>query len=83
MKHRHALEIKVISTNARLSYLGLLSGFMLGSGGLGAAVYLIRLGKEMGGGAAFVASLATLAGLFLYGRKRQEKQLEERLKGPK
>lgn len=79
MKHRQVLENKVISTNARLSYMGLLSGFILGGAGLGAAVYLILEGKQLGGGAAFVASLATLAGLFIYGRSRQEKHLESRL----
>jgi hypothetical protein len=80
MKHRQGLESKVISTNAILSYLGLISGFVLGSGGLAAAVYLIKLGRELGGGAAFVGSLATLAGLFIYGRRKQERQLEDRLK---
>ena len=80
MKHRQGLESRVISTNAVLSYLGLVSGFILGSGGLAAAVYLIRLGRELGGAAAFIASLATLAGLFVYGRRKQEKQLEDRLK---
>ncbi len=73
MRHRQDLESKVITSNVRLSYLGLVSGFVLGTGGLGAAVYLIRLGKELGGGAAFIASLATLAGLFIYGRKKQQR----------
>jgi uncharacterized membrane protein len=81
MKHRQGLETKVITTNTRLSYLGLLSGFILGSGGLAAAVYLIKIGRELGGGAAFVASLTTLAGLFIYGRRKQERHLEERSKG--
>jgi uncharacterized membrane protein len=79
MKHRQAIETRVITTNVRLSYLGLVSGFVLGAGGLCAAVYLIRLGRELGGGAAFIASLATLAGLFIYGRKRQEKQLNQKV----
>jgi uncharacterized membrane protein len=79
MKHRQALETRVISTNVRLSYLGLMSGFVLGSGGLCAAVYLIKLGRQLGGGAAFVASLATLAGLFIYGRRRQEKRLDQKV----
>lgn len=79
MKHRHSLEAKVVTTNVRLSYLGLLSGFILGAGGLVAAFYLILHGKQLGGGAAFVASLATLAGLFIYGRRRQEKHLDSRL----
>jgi len=81
VKHRQALETRVISTNVRLSYLGLLSGFILGAGGLIAAVYLIILGRELGGSAAFIVSLSTLAGLFIYGRRKQEKQLEDRLRG--
>lgn len=80
MKHRQQLENRVISTNVRLAYLGLVSGFVLGSGGLAAAVYLIRLGRELGGGAAFISSLATLAGLFIYGRRKQQRDLDERLR---
>lgn len=79
MKHRQALERRVISTNIRLSYLGLVSAFVLAGGGLCAAVYLIIFGRELGGGAAFIASLTTLAALFIYGRKRQEKQLDQRI----
>jgi uncharacterized membrane protein len=78
--HRQDLEKHVIRTNVRLSYLGLLSGFILCAGGLAAAVYLIDQGRELGGGAAFVGSLAALAGLFIYGRKKQEQQLTDRLK---
>lgn len=78
MKHRQAMEAKVISANVRLSYLGLVSGFMLGLAGLAAAFYLIKLGRELGGAAAFVASLATLAGLFVYGRRKQEQNLQKR-----
>lgn len=75
MKHRQGLEKGVVKTNSRLAYLGLVSGFVLGAGGLTAAVYLIRMGKELGGAAAFIASLATLAGLFIYGRRKQDADL--------
>jgi uncharacterized membrane protein len=81
MKHRHALENKVINTGVRLSYLGLASGFFLGLSGLAAAVYLIQQGKELGGAAAFIGSLATLAGLFIYGKRKQESDLEKRRSG--
>jgi len=77
-KHRQDLEKSVIRNNVRLSYLGLVSGFILGAGGLGAATWLIYLGKELGGAAAFVASLATLAGLFFYGRKQQSRELDKK-----
>ncbi len=77
-KHRQELEKTVIKNNVRLSYLGLVSGFILGAGGLAAATWLIYLGKELGGGAAFIASLATLAGLFFYGKRRQKSELERK-----
>jgi uncharacterized membrane protein len=77
-KHRQDLEKKVIGHNIILSYLGLASGFVLGAGGLGAATWLIYLGKQLGGGAAFVASLATLAGLFFYGKRQQSQELQRK-----
>jgi uncharacterized membrane protein len=80
-KHRQDLEQRVIKNNIRLSYLGLASGFILGAGGLAAATWLIYLGRELGGGAAFIASLATLAGLFFYGRKKQSEELERKRQG--
>ena len=74
-KHRQDLEKRVISNNIGPPYLGLAPGFIRGVGGLASASWLIILGKQVGGGAAFVASLATLAGIFLYGRKRQGEEL--------
>ena len=80
-KHRQDLERTVIRNNVRLSYLGWASGSTLGAGGLVAASWLIYLGRELGGGAAFVASLATLAVLFFYGRKQQSHELDRKRQG--
>ena len=75
-KHREALESRVVNSNIRMGYLGWFSGTFLGVAGLGAASYLIYVGKEIGGATAFVGSLVSLVGLFLYGRKRQGDELE-------
>jgi len=65
-KHRQELE----TTGILLLYLRLASGFLLAVGGLFAGAYLIGLGRELDGATAFIASLATLVGLFVYERKR-------------
>ena len=38
-------------------------------------MWLIYVGRQLGGGAAFVASLGTLAGVFYYGRRKQSDEL--------
>ncbi len=49
--HRIDIEKRVIKHNINLSYLGWASGFILGGGGLAAAVWLIYIGRQLGGGA--------------------------------
>jgi uncharacterized membrane protein len=73
--HRIDIEKRVVKHNIYLSYLGWASGFILGGGGLASAVWLIYVGRQLGGAAAFVTSLATLAGIFFFGRKRQTEEL--------
>jgi uncharacterized membrane protein len=77
-KHRQDLERTVIHNNVRLSYLGLVSGFILGAAGLGSAIWLIYIGRQLGGGAAFVTSLSALVGLFFYGKRKQSTELEKK-----
>ena len=74
--HRIDIEKRVIKHNINLSYLGWASGFILGGGGLASAVWLIYIGRQLGGGAAFVTSLGTLAGMFYLGRRKQSDELE-------
>lgn len=76
--HRIDIENRFVKHNIILSYLGWFSGFSLGAGGLIAAVILISRGRELGGGAAFVTSVGTLAGLFFYGRRKQGDDLAKK-----
>ena len=74
-RHRQELEKSVVRNGVVLSYLGWGSAFFMGVAGLSVASYLMYLGRELGGGAAFVSSLAVLAGLFVYGKREQNKDL--------
>ncbi len=44
----------------------------------GGCIWLISIGKSVEGVAAIIAELAAMAAVFIYGRKRQEKELAEK-----
>lgn len=75
MEHRHRIEGCVIESNVRLAGRGQVFAFILGIVGLAGAIFLIYEGREFGGATAFVASLASLAGVFVYSWKQQQKEL--------
>lgn len=75
MEHRQSLERSVIDSNIRLASRGQWCAFILGLIGLAGALFLIHEGRELGGATAFVTSLVSLAAVFVYGRKQQEKEL--------
>ena len=76
--HRQTLERRIVTNNIVLQYLGWASATSLGIGGLASAIWLIAKGKEIGGAAAFIGSLATLVGLFVYGRHKQTDDLNKK-----
>ncbi len=78
MDHRHGLEKRVVGSNTSQSWVGLIFAFILGMTGLVGSLYLIYIGRELGGGATFLGSLGALIGLFFYGRKSQSKELAEK-----
>jgi uncharacterized membrane protein len=78
MQHRHELETRVIGSNTRLAGRGQWFAFILGLSGLVGAMLLIHEGRELGGATAFLASLVSLVGVFVYGRKQQQKELAEK-----
>lgn len=66
--------------------LGQVFAFILTLVVLVGSIWLISIGKSIEGVAAIVASLATLAGVFVYGRMSQRAELLEKrqaLVGPK
>lgn len=76
--HRQAIERVVITTRAKREGRGQWIAAGLALVVLLGAMGLIAIGKNLEGLVAVLAEIAALAGVFVYGRRRQEKELEAR-----
>jgi hypothetical protein len=65
------LETKVINSNAFVQIFGAISALLLGLIALGGGLYLAYAGKSLVGFGAFFAGLASLVGVYVYGKKSQ------------
>lgn len=84
--HRQELEKKVIFGNVDAEKRGQWMGLGVSLAVLALAAYVAHLGNAWAGGGIAVADIATLAGVFVYGKSKQRKELAEkrdRLKGKK
>ncbi len=76
--HRQTLEKRVVHWNTLDQRLGLILGFVLAVGiGFG-GFWLIRTGKDGTGIAAVITSIGGPTGVFIWGRRRQEKERTEK-----
>jgi uncharacterized membrane protein len=76
--HRHRLERHVIRWGTFKSILGMLFAFALAVGTIGGGIYLVANGRDAGGVTAIVTALAALTGVFVYGQRRQGKELTQK-----
>ncbi|GMT42189.1 MAG: hypothetical protein IEMM0002_0600 [bacterium] len=77
-KHRHYLEKMVVWHNEIKSYLGMLCGTIITLTAIVGGIYLIINGYSSQGLASIITSLAGLVGIFIYGKKRQAKELKDK-----
>ena len=77
--HRQDLEKKVVDSNCKNERLGTILGFILAMTALGGGFALVAYGRDAGGIAAIVTSLATLAGVFIYGKRKQQQERAEKI----
>ncbi len=77
-QHRQGLERKMIATRARNESLGQIFAFIISLVFGAGAFWLIYTGKSGEGLGLLVTEIAALAAVFIYGRKRQEKELAEK-----
>lgn len=76
--HRQRIESRVVNWNTLDQRIGLFLGFTLAMAvGIG-GFWLILHGKDATGIAAVITSLATPAGIFIFGRRKQEKERTEK-----
>lgn len=78
--HRHKLELTVIKSNSRDSKMGIIAGALLSFaliviGGLGIVTGYPGIGAFLS-----VSSIATLAGIFVYGTRSNREEREEKNK---
>jgi uncharacterized membrane protein len=86
MHHRHQMENKVTSSDINRSYAGLLSGAVISLTCVIGGVTAIFLGHDTAGATVATASVAALAGVFVYGtgmRRAERADRREQVQGMK
>ena len=74
--HRHHLERTDIETRASIARRGQILAFALGISGSVGGILLAFFDKSLAGFGVFFTSLATLAGIYFYAQRTQNKQPE-------
>lgn len=77
-RHRQALESAVIATNCTTQKTGPIFGFIISMTAILGGIYLISAGKSAEGLTSIVTSLVALASVFIVGRVKQKKELENK-----
>lgn len=75
-RHRQGLERTVVDSNAFVQKIGPFLGFIVAMTAVIGGIFLILKGKDGYGLAAIIGALASLAGVFIYGKSRQRKELD-------
>jgi|SRR5271154_3497962 len=77
-RHRQEIEKTVINSNAFVQKVGPFLGFIVAMTAVVGGVLLVLKGKDGYGLAAIITALASLAGVFIYGKKQQRRELDEK-----
>lgn len=77
--HRHSLESANLRGNLRSQLIGQVFSLLIGLAGMGCGTFLLYSGKSIAGFSAMFAPLTGLAGIFIYGRRKQEQERREKL----
>ena len=72
-EHRHRKNERELILRGRATFLGQVFGFLIGISGTLGGVFLVFHDKSIGGFSVFFVSLATLAGIYVYGKREQAK----------
>ena len=80
-RHRQTIETTVINSNAFVQKVGPFLGFIVAMTAVVGGIVLILKGKDGYGLASIIAPLAGLAGVFIYGKQRQNKELGDKAEG--
>src|SRR5579864_6200974 len=77
-EHRHSLERRVVHWNTLDQRLGLFCGFVLALAIAAGGFWLILHGRDGTGIASVITSIGAPTGIFIWGRRKQEKERAEK-----
>jgi uncharacterized membrane protein len=77
-RHRQEIEKTVVNSNAFVQKVGPFLGFVVAMTAVIGGIELVLKGKDGYGLAAIITALASLAGVFIYGKRQQRKNLDEK-----
>lgn len=76
--HRMELEHAVIHSDIVMERLGLAAGFILAVILIIGSIWLVSKGKELTGLSVLVGAIASLVGIFIFGQRQRQRELDER-----
>ena len=76
--HRQECEKIVVTGGIRSQMWGQIFGFIIGMSAIAAGTYLTLQNKGTEGLTTILTALASLVGVFIYGKRKQKQELEER-----
>ena len=79
-EHRLQIELKVIDSNIAAQKLGTVLGFIVAMTAIVGGVFLVYVGKESTGLTSILTALVGLAGVFVYSKNEQKKDLSAKTK---
>lgn len=80
IQHRQELEKKAVYTNANNARLGVIFAFIICIAAIASGTYVIVSGHEILGFAEYIIAISSLIGVFVYGKKANQKELIEKQK---
>ena len=76
--HRQFIEKRVVDSNISSQNLGTILGFVIVMTAIVGGIYLIAVGKAVGGLVSIITALVSLAGVFIFGKIAQKRNLTEK-----
>lgn len=76
--HRRKVESQIVNSDVFVQVFGAVSALLLGILALGGGLFLVHEGKSVEGFGAFFAGLASLVGVYIYGKKSQASERKEK-----
>jgi uncharacterized membrane protein len=76
--HRLAIEKEVVDSNVNSQKLGTILGFIIAMTAIVGGIFLAYVGRETSGLVSIITALVGLAGVFVYGKSEQKKDLAKK-----